>query len=118
VTGFHLDLLVLVRHVGHGMPFGGQADHTQGPMDLQAHVFVAAMEVLDNLPHDRVERANSTSPWQETWVTQASSGQWHHELRPLEDHTIAECLSTFEWVSDNKELAGASHMRLPHPAPS
>jgi Putative S-adenosyl-L-methionine-dependent methyltransferase len=78
-------------------------------------VNVVAMEVLDNLPHDRVERADTASPWQETWVTKSSSGRWAHELRPLEDPTLDECLSTFDWVSEDKEVAGAPYMRLLYP---
>lgn len=67
-----------------------------GDRRSQAHVVVVAMEVLDNLSHDRVERSE-TGAWHETWAKEAEPGAWQQELRPLEDSTIAECLEAFDW---------------------
>lgn len=35
---------------------------------MQARTYVLAFEVLDNLPHDKVQRSDATAPWLEAWV--------------------------------------------------
>ena len=61
--------------------------------------FVVAMEVLDNLPHDRVWREGPGGPWHETWVKSVDHEARYEELvRPVEDEYILRCLQAWERV--------------------
>jgi hypothetical protein len=56
------------EHAAHLLPawqYMGSLDRGPPP---QQHCFVLLMEVLDNLPHDRVERAGAGQPWHQTVV--------------------------------------------------
>mmetsp|Transcript_10649 Transcript_10649/g.65641 ORF Transcript_10649/g.65641 Transcript_10649/m.65641 type:complete len:425 (+) Transcript_10649:2709-3983(+) len=59
-----------------------------------AHTFVIATEVLDNLPHDRVER-NLQGQWMETNVSMHPEAdpttRPSMELRPLQDPLVQRC---------------------------
>ena len=75
----------------------GSEEVTQPPC------FVVAMEVLDNLPHDRA--VWQSNEWHETLVTHQQQqqnlnltpGSFKEVLEPLEDPLIAQCLET--WLS-------------------
>ena len=87
---------------------------------LQNATYVLAMEVLDNLPHDKLVRADAASPWQEAWVCTSSSprqislsssdhvvnnqlgsdGTLREEmLRDLQDPLVMRCLAAADWLA-------------------
>ena len=45
-----------------------------GEEDSLSPCFVLMLEVLDNLPHDRVERKHSVQEWKETRVQEEATG--------------------------------------------
>ncbi|KAL0028989.1 hypothetical protein WJX77_009984 [Trebouxia sp. C0004] len=60
---------------------------------------IMLMEVLDNLPHDRVWRQSSEADWQETWIQSSSPAshdhmqQKHVEVtKPVADPLVWACL--------------------------
>lgn len=65
----------------------------------EEHTFVIATEVLDNLPHDRVEK-DTRGQWQETYASVQKEIDKHArpgmELRPLQDPLLQRC---FEHLS-------------------
>ncbi|GIL75540.1 hypothetical protein Vretimale_15115 [Volvox reticuliferus] len=68
----------VVRQGGHGGRFhlrrgSGLDPATWGPERRWEHTFVLMMEVLDNLPHDRVFRRRASDPWQQTVVRPAET---------------------------------------------
>lgn len=75
------------------------------------HVYVLGLEVLDNLPHDRVERVGGD--WMETWVRYddekgagddggggGGTDSGSLELRPMADDRIARCFGAHDWVGE------------------
>eukprot|EP00798_Chlamydomonas_sp_ICE-L_P003189 gene3189-13203_t len=71
---------------------------TWGPRDY-AHSHIIMMEVLDNLPHDRVVRSKPSEPWQQTVVVpkegrSMEDGPWEEKLEPLSDPLIQRCIDT------------------------
>lgn len=77
------------------------AASTWGPRD-DAPCFIIALELLDNLPHDRVVFADGV--WHETWVTQTHDGLWHEFLRPIEDPLVSRCLDIYIQTAANGSL--------------
>ncbi|GAX75066.1 hypothetical protein CEUSTIGMA_g2510.t1 [Chlamydomonas eustigma] len=81
-----------------------------------SHSFILAMEVLDNLPHDRVFRSSEGSAWRQTSVGlcrendrgSMESGPWQELVEELSDPLIQRCLEavykppTFEQRLDQK----------------
>ncbi|GIL64584.1 hypothetical protein Vafri_18474 [Volvox africanus] len=68
----------VVRQGGHGGRFhlrrgSGLDAATWGSERRWEHTFVLMMEVLDNLPHDRVFRRRPSDPWQQTVVRPAQT---------------------------------------------
>lgn len=64
------------------------------------YTYVVAMEVVDNLPHDRVSRARPDAEWNETWVHRdPASGELVEVLRPLQDPLVRQCLHGADWSS-------------------
>ncbi|GLI61912.1 hypothetical protein VaNZ11_004435 [Volvox africanus] len=68
----------VVRQGGHGGRFhlrrgSGLDPATWGSERRWEHTFVLMMEVLDNLPHDRVFRRRASDPWQQTAVRLAQT---------------------------------------------
>ena len=60
--------------------------------------FVLALELLDNLPHDRVVREAPGEPWQETHVVpgEGEGAAPTQVLRPLADPLIVRCAAAWE----------------------
>ncbi|QDZ22027.1 S-adenosyl-L-methionine-dependent methyltransferase [Chloropicon primus] len=74
--------------------------------EREGHVYVLGTEILDNLPHDRVEKVGGE--WMETWIRydDDDSPNGREELRPLRDRSIGRCLEAFDWVGA-REGAGS-----------
>lgn len=56
---------------------------------------ILLMEVLDNLPHDRVWRNSTEAEWQETWVQTSTNAEekFPKEVtRPVADNSVWACL--------------------------
>jgi Putative S-adenosyl-L-methionine-dependent methyltransferase len=80
-------------------------------MLVQEPAYVLALEVLDNLPHDKVVRDNADSPWHETWVeyppdsqsgasvTEAAHAKLSESRRPVQDHLIRRCMGAADWMA-------------------
>lgn len=76
--------------------------NTWGKQDF-THSFILGMEVLDNLPHDKVERISGGAEWMQTAVSLDSShvakggrmedGPWVEQLEALEDPLLIRCLT-------------------------
>ncbi len=70
---------------------------TWGRRDWQ-HCFVLAMEVLDNLPHDRVTRNDEQSEWRQTVVHSIEGcamedGPWIETVEKVDDPLVERCLA-------------------------
>ena len=71
----------------------------------EEHVYILGLELLDNLPHDRVELWKNKSQsqshrWMETWVNYCD--QHPHgaqELREMKDDKIRGCFSAYDWAA-------------------
>ncbi|GFR52698.1 hypothetical protein Agub_g15325, partial [Astrephomene gubernaculifera] len=105
----------VVRQGGHGGHFhlrrgSGLDPATWGGEVRWEHTFVLMMEVLDNLPHDRVFRRRPSDPWQQTVVrplpasssssspssspsSSLESGPWEEVGEPLTDPLLARTLA-------------------------
>jgi len=66
------------------------------------------MEVLDNLPHDRVVRTPGAPEWAETWVVEdvAAAHGLREEARPLQDALIRRCLDSADWEQPSAGAQG------------
>ena len=91
---------------------------------MQMQPYVLAFEVLDNLPHDKVQRDSSEAPWQEAWVcpeahdcstggtssATATLGQaktaWSEALAELQDPVIKRSLAA--WAESDGSAHAAS----------
>lgn len=96
---------------GEAATWAAAASHAEYTPTPSNPCFVLAMEVLDNLPHDRVWRPCPGAAWQETLVagggargrgegdgTPRGSGEGMREvLRPVEDPLVTRCLR--EWAA-------------------
>ncbi|MEW5300862.1 MAG: hypothetical protein WDW36_003761 [Sanguina aurantia] len=87
--GGHVGRFRLLRGSGWDVETWGARDYT--------HTFILMMEVLDNLPHDRVYRARPSAPWEQTVVrpekgVAMEDGPWVEETQPLTDPLLARCL--------------------------
>lgn len=81
------------------------------------HSFVLAMEVLDNLPHDRVFRRQEGEAWQQTCVHVSSGaamevGPWSEVLEPLDDPLLKRCLASIYRPPTFEEKLDAKFNRL------
>ena len=113
---------VVVLEGGHSGRFHiAQADACDakawGKQDF-THSFILGMEVLDNLPHDKVERQSEGDEWKQTTVSldpssglkgaKMEDGPWEEKHEPLTDPLIERCLRasylqpTFEQRLDRK----------------
>lgn len=75
--------------------------NTWGPVDNRG-CFVIALEVLDNLPHDRVWRPKrGDGEWMQTEITRdPESGALSERTAPLEDELIKETIRAIEMTAD------------------
>ena len=74
---------------------------TWGKQD-DTHSFILGMEVLDNLPHDKVERQAERDEWKQTLVVldpslaaeggRMEDGPWKEQLEALSDPLLMRCL--------------------------
>ena len=71
----------------------------------EGHLYIVGLEVLDNLPHDRVEWVDQG--WMETWVSYCDDRHPHgtQELRELSDGEIAGCLGACDWDGADQSKA-------------
>ena len=98
----------LVRNAGHeegryGTRIGDATERrTWGSRDERA-CFVVALEVLDNLPHDRVWRPRRGAPWEQTRV--AGEGR-QLVTEPLEDGLLGRAVDALQRHLD----AGPHHV--------
>ena len=83
---------------------------------MQAPTYVIAMEVLDNLPHDKLVRpGDARSSWQQVAVSVAESDgepAYAEVPQPLADPLIRRCLAAADW------LAPAEASNRPEPSGS
>ncbi|KAK9825352.1 hypothetical protein WJX81_001851 [Elliptochloris bilobata] len=70
----------------------------------EEHTFVLAMEVLDNMPHDRVARNARSGAWLQTCVVDTACDGLREELEPLQDGLVGRCLRVGDWASGGKSL--------------
>lgn len=116
--------LAKVAQAGHEN-FSVQCRDALGPQgwgSCSHPCFVVMMEVLDNLPHDRVVQRphDRHQPWLETWVEQgeagnestaSSIGSAREVLQPLQDPLITRCLQAW-WDAQGASFGGWVHSRL------
>ena len=81
-------------------------DHDMNPMEEEC--FVMGLEVLDNLPHDKIKWCDETEQWMETHIVRAQDDGLREEYRPLQDSLISETLKLFpppskETIVENDE---------------
>ena len=81
-------------------------DHDMNPMEEEC--FVMGLEVLDNLPHDKIKWCDETEQWMETHVVRTQDDGLREEYRPLQDSLISETLKLFpppskETIVENDE---------------
>jgi flagellar motility protein MotE (MotC chaperone) len=88
-----------------------QRQEQQRQQQQQRHCFVLLMEVLDNLPHDRVMRADVTQPWQQVAVqlprsqlgrSRASSAEQQQQYPCTQQQQQQELQS---WLQQNGSFA-------------
>eukprot|EP00884_Botryococcus_braunii_P011350 jgi/Botrbrau1/20215/Bobra.31_1s0012.1 len=60
--------------------------------------YVLALELLDNLPHDRLQREALRRPWLQTRLLPSTGpGRVREVLEPVSDGLIRRCLETGDW---------------------
>ena len=90
-------------------------DHDMDPMVEEC--FVIGLEVLDNLPHDKIKWCDETKEWKETHVVAHGDGL-REEYLPLQDSLILETLQLFpppskeKIASESRESSGSLWNRL------
>ena len=62
---------------------------------MEEECFVMGLEVLDNLPHDKIKWCDETEQWMETHVVRTQDDGLREEYRPLQDSLISETLKLF-----------------------
>ena len=67
------------------------------------HLYILGLEVLDNLPHDRIVKVGED--WMETWVRRDGQGKLTEELRPVTDAVIRSCIQSGNWLSEDMATA-------------
>ncbi|KAK9829752.1 hypothetical protein WJX72_007676 [[Myrmecia] bisecta] len=110
------------RHVvevgaGHGAPQfrsveGDASKRSTWPRRTLQRCWVVAMEVLDNLPHDRVLEYGS-GQWQMTVVEPGKHATLKvpsQGMRPLDDRLVEDCLAV--WQDQQASLASSFAQRL------
>ena len=66
---------------------------------------IVMLEVLDNLPHDRVVRDPTTGEWLETYVGRDGAGRLHEVEEVISDATIRSCLSCYTSMEEESKHA-------------
>eukprot|EP00742_Colponemidia_sp_Colp-10_P001435 GILJ01001544.1.p1 GENE.GILJ01001544.1~~GILJ01001544.1.p1 ORF type:complete len:412 (+),score=59.00 GILJ01001544.1:95-1330(+) len=82
---------------------------------IPGECFVIALEVLDNLPHDKVvKRASSQLNWDEVHVRWSETGETPpaEVCMPVQDNLIKDCLTLFEQRHHNAPEASSFFSRI------
>lgn len=94
------------NHESHFQSLVGNACDSkswEGLLEGGERVYVLGLEVLDNLPHDRIEKVDGK--WMETWVSYESESHPNgvEELREMQDDAILSCFDAYDWTAINSE---------------
>ena len=85
----------------HEVKRGDATEHSTWGETDEEECFVIALEVLDNLPHDRVWRPKrGEGEWYQTEVMKGKDGEWRQENVPLRDKLIRRTLEAIELTGD------------------